>query len=341
MCRVLIIDDEEFSAETIKMVLEEAGEARADYATTYKDARELVQQSLKSNDPYEVFLIDLRLGPGKDGIELMRELRAASPDTDAIIFTGLEDSTHGVRAYEAGAFRYLYKPFDNEELLYLLKSLKQWRKEKRKTGLSNILSSMMEDALRKTSFWEAAGTVVKYALKLGFSRAHLFWIPTQEDANPENRMIGITCAGKNCIPDFSASIADPKLYPLKQWFDLNRLKQANEVIFFEPGETDNVKQQAEAMGYHWPDGKIAFLPVWGTNRLLGELMLDHGQHEKALSEEVISSLNLFARIVAVILENASLISREIRSVQETTIINHIVQSLLFLYDWKNVMCLQG
>jgi GAF domain-containing protein len=323
MCRVLIIDDEEFSAETIKMVLEEAGEARADYATTYKDARELVQQSLKPNEPYEVFLIDLRLGPGKDGIEFMRELRAASPDTDAIIFTGLEDSAHGVRAYEAGAFRYLYKPFENEELLYLLKALKQWRKEQREHDWQKLFTSMMEETLRKSSFSEAADIIVQYALKLGFSRAHLFWIPTQEDANPDNLMIGIACAGKGCIPHFSGSNAGLKLYPLKQWFDLNRAKQAHEVVYFEPGEAEDVQQQAEGIGYRWPRGEIVFLPLWGSNRLLGELMLDHGQREKALSKHEYSLLNLFARQIAIVLENASLISREKWTVQETVTISQI------------------
>ena len=107
MCRVLIIDDEQFSAETIKIILEDSGEAKTDFSTSYEGAWELVKQSINDNKPYEVFLIDQRLGPGKDGIEVMQELRSISPDSDAIIFTGIEDTVNGVRAYEAGAFRYL------------------------------------------------------------------------------------------------------------------------------------------------------------------------------------------------------------------------------------------
>ena len=323
MCRVLIIDDEQFSAETIKFIIEEAGEAQAEYATTYEDARELVQQSLKPNKSYDVFLIDLRLGPGKDGIEFMQELRAASPDTDAIIFTGIEDHINGVRAYEAGAFRYLSKPFENKELLFLLKSLKQWRKEQREHGWQKLFTSMMEEALRKTSFSEVANLVVEYALKLGFSRAHLFWVPTQEDANPDNRMIGITCAGEGCIPDFSDTSVEPRLFSVKQWFNLNRTNLSHEVIFVGPDEFASIQKQASRMNYQWPKGEIAFLPLWGSNRHLGELMLDHGQRERALSKHELSLLDFFARQVAIVLENASLISREQRSVQETTIINQI------------------
>jgi signal transduction histidine kinase/DNA-binding NarL/FixJ family response regulator len=323
MCRVLIIDDDPYFAETIKYILEDAGEAHADYATTYNDARELVRQSLEPNKPYDAFLIDLRLGPGKDGIEFMQELRSASPDTDAIIFTGLEDSAHGVRAYEAGAFRYLYKPFENEELLYLLKAVKQKRKEEQEHDWQRIFSGMMEEALRKTTFLEVANVIVKYALKLGFSRAHLFWVPTQEDANPENRMIGITCAGKDCIPNFSNPTNGFGLYPLKQWFNLNRTRGSHEVIFFGPDEFASIEKQAPRMNYRWPRGEIAMLPLWGSNRHLGELMLDHGQKEKKLSKHELSLLDFFARQVSIVLENSSLISREQRLVQETTIINQI------------------
>ncbi|HKZ00038.1 MAG TPA: GAF domain-containing protein [Rhabdochlamydiaceae bacterium] len=207
--------------------------------------------------------------------------------------------------------------------MFLLKSLKQWRKEQQEHDWQKLFTSMMEEALRKTSFSEAGDIVVKYALKLGFSRAHLFWVPTQEDANPDNRMIGIACAGKGCIPHFSRPRSGLELYPLKQWFDLNRAKKAHEVIFFAPDEADIVQKQAEAMGYRWPKGEIAFLPLWGSNRVLGELMLDHGQREKALSKHEFSLLNLFARQVAIVLENASLISREKRTVQETSTISQI------------------
>ena len=140
MCRVLIIDDEKFFAETIKLILEDAGEAEAKISTTFEDAKKQVKKAIERGKPYEVLLIDQRLGPGKDGIEVMQELRTISPDTDAIIFTGIEDTENGVRAYEAGAFRYISKPFENKELLFLLKALKQWRAEQREHGWQKIFS---------------------------------------------------------------------------------------------------------------------------------------------------------------------------------------------------------
>ena len=174
MCRVLILDDDPFFAETIKLILEEAEEAESKVSTSFEDAQQLVIKAVKRGKPFEVFLIDQRLGPGKDGIEAMQELRAISPDSDAIIFTGIEDTENGVRAYEAGAFRYLSKPFENRELLFLLKALKQWRKEQREHGWQKVFASMMEESLQQESFLDVSNVVVKYSIELGFVRAHLF-----------------------------------------------------------------------------------------------------------------------------------------------------------------------
>jgi CheY-like chemotaxis protein len=323
MCRVLIIDDKKFSGETIKLILEDAGEAQADYSINYADARELVLQAIKTNKPYEVFLIDQHLGSGKDGIDVMQELRTISPDSDAIIFTGVDDIETGLRAYEAGAFRYLSKPFENRELLFLLKSLKQWRKDQREHNWQKLFTSMMEEALRKNTFHDVSEIVVEHALKLGFSRAHLFWVPTQKDLNPDNLRIGITCAGKNCIPNFLGSSESASLYPLRQWFDLNQAQQSQDMSFLESSKPKKIRRQAEALGYQWPKSKITFLPLWGSNRLLGELMLDHDQDEKILSKHELSLLNFFAQQAAIVLENVSLISREKRTVQETSIISQI------------------
>jgi GAF domain-containing protein len=186
-----------------------------------------------------------------------------------------------------------------------------------------LFTSIMEEALRKTSFHEVSNIVVKFALQLGFSRAHLFWVPTQEDTNPDNKMIGIACEGENCIPNFSSSTGETKLYPLRQWFGLNRATQSRDIIFLGQSKIERLKRQAKTMGYRWPKGVIAFLPLWGNNRLLGELMLDHDQNENAFNEQELSWLNFFGRNAAFLLENASLITREKRSVQEMTTINQV------------------
>lgn len=324
MCQVLIIDDNQSSAEIIKVIIEDAGEANVDIATNYQDALKLVKQAIQKKHPYEIFLIDQRLGKGdKDGVDVMQELRTLNPDSDAIIFTGFEDNESGMRAYEAGAFRYLSRPFRNKELLFILKSLKQWRKEQREHDWQKLFTKMTEESLRKNTFADVSEIVVQYAIKLGFSRAHLFWVPTQEDVNPDNLRVGISCAGENCIPTFPSSSNGGVLYPVKKWMDLNQAKRLNNVVFLKSSDAKKVQEQAEKIGYQWPKGEITFLPLWGSNRLLGEVMLDHDRTKRTYSAHETSLLNFFSQQVAIVLENASLVSREQRSVKETTIISQI------------------
>ena len=68
MCRVLILDDNLFYAETIQLILQGEDEAHPDVATQAQEAIDKVAQAASRNKPYEILLIDHRLGPGKDGI---------------------------------------------------------------------------------------------------------------------------------------------------------------------------------------------------------------------------------------------------------------------------------
>jgi GAF domain-containing protein len=304
----------------IKQIIEMAEEGRPDVVATEADALSAATRAVKRGKPYEVFLIDQRLGPGKDGIEVLQDLRRLSPESDAIIFTGYGDPKDGLRAYEQGAFRYISKPFPNEELLFLLKSVKQWRKETREHVWQKIFSQTMEETLHKKAFHDVAETVVKQALKLGFERAHLFWVPRYEDANLESAMIGIAAAGHGCIKQFGKPATQHMIFPMTRWFGL---LATHDAIFLRPEEVNGVKAEMAEHGYKWPAGENAILPLYGSTRLLGALLLDHGTHLKSLSDHERALLNFFARQVSLALENASLYIQEKRSREEADIISTV------------------
>ncbi len=318
MCRVLILDDDPFSAETVKLILENAGEANADTVFTEEDAVARTNARMQAGKPYEVFLIDQRLGTGKDGIDVFKDLRAICPDADGIIFTGYEDVENGLRAYEAGAFRYLSKPFENRELLFLLKAVKQWRKEQREHGWQKLFSGMMEAALQERDFDAVSKVVVNYSLKLGFERAHLFWVPTREDVNDEGLLVGITSSGKGCITNFESH-----LFPLRDWYDLNRSAKIRNAIFRRDPKTEEARKQLEACGYELPASEAAILPLWRGAALAGALVLDYAQKSRVLTEHERSLLNLFARQVSIALDHASVFSHEQWMLQQSSIIRNI------------------
>jgi DNA-binding response OmpR family regulator len=303
MCRVLIIDDDPFFAETINAIPEDAGEAQSKISTNFDDAQKQVKRAIQRGKPFEVFLIDQRLGPGKDGIEVMQELRAISPDTDAIIFTGFEDLENGMRAYEAGAFRYLSKPFENRELLFLLKSLKQWRKEQREHGWQKIFSALIEKSIIKSDFNDISNTIVNQSLLLGFERVHLFRLSTND--NVPLSLIGVTSAGMDCIPNFSG-----KSFEIEDIFIDGHLPDPNVFIF-----TDAHLRVQEAKSILSKD-TIA-LPLWIGTNLLGLLTLEFGGNSRILSEQERSLLYFYSRIVSVLLELSRTSVTFAQSVQES------------------------
>lgn len=315
MCRVLVLDDNLLFAQTVKLVIEERSKNIVDIVTTSAEAVSRVTRSLQEDQAYEVFLIDQQLADGENGIDVMRALHRLSPDSETIIFTGYGDSTVGMNAYQAGAFRYLQKPFENEELLYLIDAVREWHRAQQEHGWQKFFSEMMETALKQQSFHEAAEVVVNYSLKLGFRRAHLFWVPTGEQINKQNLFVGIACAGHNRIRSFR-----DHLFPILEWFDLGSLTDENDAVFVRKFRSDAM---TDAFGYHLPRLEVIILPMRQGQDLKGLLLLDFDQVKRTVGEKERSLINLFARQVSVVLNRASLHGREQRLLQESSIIQGI------------------
>ena len=107
--KILVVDDELSVATTIKAVLELDG-SEVTAVTSGKDA--LAQ--LREHE-FDVVLTDLRLDD-LDGIEILRETQKLWPDTVAIMLTGYASLESAVSALRSGAYDYLIKPSDVDEL---------------------------------------------------------------------------------------------------------------------------------------------------------------------------------------------------------------------------------
>ena len=108
--RVLVVDDESYIRNTIREALERAG-LESDEASDGRAALEMTRQC-----HYNVIITDLRL-PGLDGESLMREALAMSPETIVILITGFGNIQSAVDVIRKGAYDYLPKPFQLDELI--------------------------------------------------------------------------------------------------------------------------------------------------------------------------------------------------------------------------------
>ena len=107
--RVLIVDDEQRMAEVLAMAL-----GRTGYECETCDSGTAALAALDRRRA-DVVITDWKM-PEMDGIELLRQLRARHPTLPVILVTAFASVPSAVAAIREGAFDYVTKPFDNEEL---------------------------------------------------------------------------------------------------------------------------------------------------------------------------------------------------------------------------------
>jgi two-component system response regulator HydG len=102
---VLLVDDEQPMLRTLRRMIQPEG-------YDVRDACDAATFSTELEGQPEVILLDLQLGD-LSGVELMREVREASPDSEVIMMTGYATIDSVVESMRAGAFDYLEKPFSD------------------------------------------------------------------------------------------------------------------------------------------------------------------------------------------------------------------------------------
>ena len=107
--RILVVDDERLIRWTLRERLEGAGYAVFE-AETGTDAL------VKCDEGAELVLLDFKL-PDIDGLEVLRRIRERHPETLVILITALATVENAVEAMKRGAWHYLNKPIDPDELL--------------------------------------------------------------------------------------------------------------------------------------------------------------------------------------------------------------------------------
>jgi len=112
---LLIVDDEASLRDFLSIVFEEEG-WRVETAGSVAEAR----TALAKNEP-DLILCDLML-PDGSGIDLLREVKAAAPSIAVVMITAHTSTKSAVEALKAGAFDYIAKPFDIDELKIIVRN---------------------------------------------------------------------------------------------------------------------------------------------------------------------------------------------------------------------------
>lgn len=113
--RILIVDDETIVRESLGSWFREEG-FTVDIAQSGKEALERL-----TGGTWDIYLLDIKM-PGMDGLELQRKIKEINPDATIIIMTAYASVETAVEAMKQGAYDYITKPFDPENLQLMVRN---------------------------------------------------------------------------------------------------------------------------------------------------------------------------------------------------------------------------
>jgi DNA-binding NtrC family response regulator len=119
--RVLIVDDEKVIRDSFNRVLLKEG-----YAVETVESGRLALERI-DKESFDIVLLDLKM-PGLDGMETLRELKEKDPDLVPVMITGYPTLESAVAAVKLGAYDYLTKPCNPEELRIVVARAAERRK---------------------------------------------------------------------------------------------------------------------------------------------------------------------------------------------------------------------
>src|SRR6266581_4914779 len=138
-----VVDDDHGVRESFRLILEDRYEV-----LEAADGRQALERLRAS--PVDLVLLDIRL-PEMDGIEVLERMKAVDDGVEVILVTAVKTVRIAVDAMKLGAFDYLTKPFDEDELLSLI------RRALEKRSLEREVAFLRSELARRHDFDELVG----------------------------------------------------------------------------------------------------------------------------------------------------------------------------------------
>ena len=119
--KILIVEDEKYTRDTLALVLENSGYKIIDVANG-KDALAVIFDSLEKNDPVDIIVLDIEL-PGLSGLQVIETLRTNNFWIPILVITGLMDTPVSYEIQHGQCIRWLMKPFNPDSVVECVQSI--------------------------------------------------------------------------------------------------------------------------------------------------------------------------------------------------------------------------
>jgi putative nucleotidyltransferase with HDIG domain len=161
--RILIVDDEEPIRDLVSAML-----SSANYVCTQTESGKEALSLLSSGNQFELMLSDLMM-PGMDGIALLEASKERFPDMPVIMVTAVTDVSVALGALRNGAYDYLLKPFERDQLLATVRRAMENRRLKMEnreyqTNLEALVTARTEQLRQVVSSLEKSYDITLEAL---------------------------------------------------------------------------------------------------------------------------------------------------------------------------------
>ena len=142
--QILVVDDESSMRRMIEILLTQEG-----YETLCAESAEKALEALSSR-PFDLIISDIRM-PGLSGMDLLRRLKAEDSQAEVVLMTAYASTESAIEAIKLGAFDYVTKPFQVDELVNIVRHAL----EKKSLREENVL--LRAELSQKERFGEIVG----------------------------------------------------------------------------------------------------------------------------------------------------------------------------------------
>lgn len=278
---ILLVDDEEMIRRLLSQKLSAEG-YRCQQAANAEQALEKLK-----DDSIELVILDIRM-PGKSGVELLPEIKAKYSDTAVVMATAVDDANTAINCMKAGAYDYVTKPFNLEEVSFSVRRALEGRRLKLENrDYQQHLEQKVEEQSQKirASFFNAV-TALAYALEAKdvYTSGH----------SQRVTEISVAIAKELGLP--KESIEKIRLAGLVH--DIGKIG-VRELVLNKPGSLS--EEEYEHVRLHSETGEHILEPLVGDKEILKAVRHHHERYDGAGYPDGLKGerIPLLARIIAV------------------------------------------
>ena len=323
--RILLIDDEQRMCESLKTLLELDG-----YKVDAFIDSQSAAASLEKNN-YDLVISDIKM-PGLNGLDILKWAHSRDPHLEVILMTGYASLESAKDAVDKGAFSYLTKPLEFEELkLSVNRSLEKRQIALEKERLLQELkhtNKILEQKLSEIDALYSAGTILASTIDLTEALSQILSLAID--------VIGAKIGSVMILDPEKAELYIGAACGLTKDIVLNtRLKigssisgyvaETGEPLIIENIETDSRFSRINRQ--HYESKSLISVPLKYKGRILGVVNLNNKLTGKVFTQDDLKVLTTFAAQAAIAVDRANIFADRGEKINELTVLYDITNQL--------------